>query len=50
LFAELGVDHARILTSPVPELMSIVVFGVVFIVIGYISRRVGNCDLPTAGR
>jgi hypothetical protein len=42
LFAELGVDHARILTAPVPEPTSFVVFGLVFIVIVCISRRLKN--------
>jgi hypothetical protein len=43
LFAELGVDHARILTVPVPEPTSFVVFGFVLIVIFCKSRRLGNC-------
>jgi len=41
LFAELGVDHARILTAPVPEPTSLAVFGLVLFVIAGVSRRRG---------
>ena len=38
LFAELGVDHARILTAPVPEPSSIAVLGLVFIGLASLTR------------
>jgi hypothetical protein len=39
LFAELGIDQARILTVPVPEPTSLAIFGLVFIGMVRSSRR-----------